>query len=140
VTGIDDFDCETTSGETRCRLEPGVAPGCFGTVVSDALLQVREGRVAIAAVFFDEGAYASVLERLTNDLGAGEDRSEQLRAGMGGTFTNVVKVWRREGSVWFAEQFAGRIDRSSVSRANAADFDAMMRARAAQRVNGARDL
>jgi len=111
-----------------------------GAPVVGAILDIREGRVAVAAVFFDEQGFPDVEQRLAAGFGPGEDYSEELRAGMGATFTNVVKAWRREGTVWFAEQFAGRINRSAVSRVSVGEFDAMMAARAAQRTNGARDL
>jgi hypothetical protein len=140
VAGLEDFACETEPRVSRCRLKPGLARTFAGAPVEDAILDIREGRVAVAAVFFDEQRFPAVAERLAADFGPGEDHSEALRAGMGATFTNVVKAWRREGAVWFAEQFAGRITRSAVSRVPVTEFDGMMAARAAQRVNGARDL
>jgi hypothetical protein len=140
VAGLDAFTCETEPRASRCRLKPGLARTFAAVPVEGAILDVREGKVAVAAVFFDESRFEDVVVRLANDFGPGEDHSEALRAGMGGTFTNVVKAWRRDGSVWFAEQYAGRINRSAVSRLRPAEFDAIMAARAAQRVNGARDL
>jgi hypothetical protein len=140
VADLDAFACETEPRVSRCRLKPDVAKTFAGVPVAGAILDIREGKVAVAAVFFDETSFESVAARLAADFGPGEDHSEALRGGMGGTFNNVVKAWRREGSVWFAEQFAGRISRSAVSRVRPAEFDAIMAARAAQRVNGARDL
>jgi len=140
IAGLDDFACEAEPRASRCRLKAGLARTFAGVPVEGAVIDVRQGRVAVAAAFFDERNFPAVAERLAADLGPGEDYSEELRAGMGATFTNVVKAWRREGTVWFAEQFAGRITRSAVSRVPAAEFDGMLAARAAQRVNGARDL
>lgn len=140
VAGLDDFTCEMEPRVSRCRLRSGLARTFAGVPVESALLDIRESQVVVAAVFFDETGFVAVIERLTADFGTAEDHSEQLRAGMGGNFTNVVKAWRRDGTVWFAEQFAGRINRSAVSRVGTAEFDGMMAARAAQRVNGARNL
>jgi hypothetical protein len=140
VAGLESFVCETEPRVSRCRLKPGLARTFVGVPVEGAILDIREGKVAVSAVFFDESSFADVAVRLAADFGPGEDHSEALRAGMGGTFTNVVKAWRRDGSVWFAEQYAGRINRSAVSRLGPAEFDAIMAARAALRVNGTRDL
>lgn len=140
VAGLDDYACEVEPRVMRCRLKAGLSKTFAGLPVDAAVLDVREGRVMVSAVFFDEAGFAAVTERLAADFGAGEDHSEELRAGMGATFTNVVKAWRRDGAVWFAEQFAGRINRSAVSRVGATEFDGMMAARAAQRTNGARNL
>jgi len=140
VADLEAFSCETEPRVSRCRLKPGLGRTFAGVPVDAAILDIREGKVTVAAVFFDESSFDDVAARLSNDFGPGEDHSEALRGGMGGTFTNQVKAWRRDGAVWFAEQYAGRINRSAVSRLRPAEFDAIMAARAAQRVNGTRDL
>jgi hypothetical protein len=134
------FDCTRQEGELRCELKPGEARTFCGVALESARVHVRDGRVAVAAVFFPEASFEAVVERLGARLGVAEDHSENLRAGMGGTFVNVVRAWRFADEVWMAEQFAGRIARSAVSRVDAATFDAILRARAGARVNGARDL
>lgn len=135
-----DFECRREAREARCELKGGVTRTFQGVAVQSAVIHVREGKVAVAAVFFAETSFDAVLGRLEAVLGPAEDHSERLRGGMGGTFVNTVRAWRESDTVWMAEQFAGRIARSAVSRVDAETFDGIMRARAAQRVNGARDL
>jgi hypothetical protein len=140
VAGLDAFKCETGPRVTLCRLEPGAARTFAGVAIDGATLEFRDGRVAVATVDFGESGFEAVTGRLAAAFGPGEDHGERLRGGMGGTFTNAVTAWRRDGAIWLAEQFAGRIDRSAVSRMDSAAFDALQAARAARRVNGARDL
>jgi hypothetical protein len=126
----------------RCLLEPRAGTVTFQGIPAAAVsIRLHDNRVVSGTVWFAESRFESATEPLTTRLGPPETRAEELRAGMGATFTNAVLIWRTPGdSAWLAEQFSGGIDTASVSRLSREALEAWIRARDAETVNGARNL
>lgn len=136
------YTCEAAGQDRQCRFEPRAGALTFeGIPVVAVRIRLADERVVSGTVWFAEGRFDSATRSLTTRLGPPETRTEELRAGMGATFTNAVLVWHRPGqAAWLAEQFSGGIDTSSVTWMSAEALAGWLRARAAETVNGARNL
>ncbi len=142
LPALSQYTCEATGHDTQCRFEPRAGGLTFeGIPVVAVILRLKDERVVSGTVWFAESRFESATGSLTARFGPPEIRPEELRAGMGATFTNAVLLWRRSGAdAWLAEQFSGGIDSASVSRMSGEALAAWLRARAAETVNGARNL
>lgn len=134
------WTCVAAADATICTRRDG-APATFtGMAVLGVRVTTRHGAIESSTALLSESDFDTVLGTLQQRWGPGEDHSENLRAGMGATFVNTVRVWRRPEGVWFAEQFAGSILRSGVSVQSPSAFEAESERRARATTNGARDL
>ena len=74
-----------------------------------------DARLSKVTVSFSVAEYEALLSLLTDRFGAGEDRSYLARAGMAGEFAAGVYLWRKAGVVVVLEQYAGKIDRTTLT-------------------------
>ena len=138
--GLEAYRCDPDASTGVCRLRSGTAHRFHGAAVEIADAELDNGAIVAAQVQFGESAFDRVAASLRIVLGEPEDHGEPLRGGMGGLFDNAVWVWRIDGAVVVAEQFAGRISRSVVSCMTPSAFAGFEATRARQRSNGSRDL
>lgn len=138
------FVCAPASGPPGgtevCRREPADTMRAAGVPARFAVLVYRAGRLERATVAVDETHYAELLRALVAALGAGDEQTERLRAGMGGVFPNHVTVWRAPGRVIVLEQYFERVTRSALSVMSPGEHARFEAQREAQRVRGIRDL
>jgi len=118
LTGVFE-DAELTCREDRADLRRCVAAGgahwTLGGVSLNAVEAVfYDHQLARVAVYFAEARFADVLPFLSACFGAGEDWSVTLRAGMAGQFSDQIRLWETDRFVLVAQQYDGKIDRSSV--------------------------
>jgi hypothetical protein len=137
---IEGFVCDTQHGRETCRLQPASGLSIDDLPALLAVLVYDSGRLARVSLAVDEARYAELESAIAQRLGAGEEHTELLRAGMGGIFPNRIVVWRRDGEVLLLEQYFERVTRSAITMMSAREFDRFAAERDAQRVRGIRDL
>jgi hypothetical protein len=107
--------CNDDAAQQVCASVPA-APVTFGGVRSRNIEAVFvDGRLSKVTVSFSVAEYEALLSLLTDRFGAGEDRSYLARAGMAGEFTAGVYLWRTAGVILVLEQYAGKIDRTTLT-------------------------
>jgi hypothetical protein len=93
-----------------------VAPVTFSGVRARNLEAVFvDARLSKVTISFRVAEYEALLSVLTDRFGAGEDRSYLARAGMAGEFAAGVYLWRKTSVIVVLEQYAGKIDRTTLS-------------------------
>ena len=111
----------------------GLPVGRIEAVFEDAKL------VKVTVVLPDQ-QYQSLLRGLTTRYGEGEDRSFIARAGMAGEFVAGVFLWREGGVSLVLEQYAGKIDRSSLNYGSEPAMAELIRSKTAYPRGARRDL
>ena len=87
----------------------------FAGLRVDTIELVFEGaRLTKVIVMLSDQYYEALLRQLADRFGPGEDRSFRARAGMSGELMAGVYLWRIDAVRLVLEQFAGKIDRSSL--------------------------
>lgn len=132
--------CTRSAQELTCRQPAPGAAVLYQVPVSAYVLVFRDEALARASIAFDEPRFDDVLKAMRAELGAGEEGSELLKAGMGGAFPNRYQLWQQDGQVFLLEQYFGRVLTSAVTQMSKEEFERFMAVRESQRVRGARDL
>ena len=112
--------------ELACMRDPGVAdvrrcrplPGAMNALGEAALREVEaifvDRQLAQVTAYFAESRFAAVRQVLSERLGAGQDWTIVIRAGMAGQFSDEIRIWETERFVLIAQQFDRKIDRGSI--------------------------
>lgn len=112
--------------ELACMRDPGVAdvrrcrplPGAMNALGRAALREVEaifvDRQLAQVTAYVAESQFDEVRQVLSERLGAGQDWTIVIRAGMAGQFTDEIRIWETERFVLIAQQFDRKIDRSSI--------------------------
>lgn len=135
----DVHECRARQGRLVCQVRGG-ALQFHGSAALAMTLEYEAELLRKVTVLFDEARFEDVLRQLQADLGAGTTHDEKIRAGMSGVMVNRIRAWRRRDEVRMLEQYSGKYAVSALRVFSAADFDAEMNRRAAERVRGLRDL
>jgi hypothetical protein len=98
----------------RCKPLPGGLNNLGGVPVTSVEALFKDEQMAQVTIYLPESRFAELMRSLSPRLGAGMDWSVNLRVGMAGTIKDEVVLWEREGLVVIAQQFDGKIDRSSL--------------------------
>jgi hypothetical protein len=98
----------------RCTPLPGVLGTLGGVGVNAVEARFDDQRLALVTVYLVESRFAAILPVLAVRLGEGKNWNVVLRAGMAGQFEGQIRIWETDRFVLIAQQFDGRIDRSSV--------------------------
>ncbi len=134
------FACAAAAPGSVCRYQPDSKLVLENQPARAVVLYYRGGVLARATVAIDETRFHALLGSLSATLGAGEERPEKLKAGMGGVFPNRIYVWRDRGRTVMLEQYFERVVYSGVSVMSDREFEALMTERDSSRVRGVRDL
>jgi hypothetical protein len=134
------YRCEQRDDSIHCRRPGGAADHVVGEPAIGVVLVYRQDVLVRAVATFDEQRFNAVADKLSRSLGRTARESEDLNAGMGGTFENNYYIWRDDGRVWMLEQFFERITHSGLWSMDSNEFDALMDERERRRVRGVRDL
>jgi hypothetical protein len=136
-----DFRCTGDPAQARvCRLNEPSDERMEGLPLQALTLHYKAHKLEMICRHFDESRFGAMRARLETRQGAAADHSELLKAGMGGSFVNVVLAWQVGGTVILLEQFHERVVTSSVCHLGAPAFERLLAYRAARRVRGVRDL
>jgi hypothetical protein len=131
------MQCTDAAPEKTCL----VPAGRFGGVPVDRVeARFRDQRLERVVVRFGEPRYRAMLATLQARLGEAEDRSFRARAGMAGEFAAGVKLWELPAAAVVLEQFAGKIDRSTVSFGTIDAMQALLQQKRSYPPGSARDL
>jgi hypothetical protein len=107
--------CNGDAAQRVCASAPA-PPVDFGGVRARNIEAVFvDARLSKVTVSFSVAEYEALLSLLTDRFGAGEDRSYLARAGMAGEFAAGVYLWRKAGVIVVLEQYAGKIDRTTLT-------------------------
>jgi hypothetical protein len=98
----------------RCKPLPGALDSLGGVPVTAVEALFKDEQLVQVTVYFPESRFADVKHSLSPRFGDGTDWSVSLRAGMAGTVKDEVLLWEKEDLVMIAQQFDGKIDRSSL--------------------------
>ena len=98
----------------RCQPLSGALDSLGGVPVSSLVATFSDQRLAQVTIYFAELSFPTVKAALSVRLGEGRDASFNVRAGMAGAFTNQVILWETDDFVAIAQQYDGKIDRSSL--------------------------
>jgi hypothetical protein len=121
----------------RCQL-PG---GTFAAVPVSGLEAVfQDARLAQVVVRFDTQHYPQLLAALRERWGEPEDRSFRTRAGMAGVFEAGVKLWPDRKVPAVLEEYAGKIDRGSLTFGEPGTMAPLIAAKRARPAGASSDL
>ncbi len=98
----------------RCTPLPGALGTLGGVAVSSVEARFDDQRLAQVTVYLAESRFAAILPVLSARFGEGKNWNVVLRAGMAGQFEDQIRIWETGRFVLIAQQFDGKIDRSSV--------------------------
>jgi hypothetical protein len=98
----------------RCKPLPGALDRLGGVPVTSVEALFKDEQLAQVTIYLPESRFAELKRSLSSRFGGGMDWSVSLRAGMAGTIPNQVVLWEKEDLVVIAQQFDGKIDRSSL--------------------------
>jgi hypothetical protein len=98
----------------RCRPLPGALDSLGGVPLTSVEATFVDDQLARVAIYLPESRFAVLESVLAARMGEAKDRSYTVRAGMAGTFTNRVRVWENDDRVAIAQQYDGKIERSSL--------------------------
>jgi hypothetical protein len=134
------YRCESEPRVATCRL---VAPEGLRVGSIPALGQTlfyRDGRLERVSTAIDPADFDPTRRWLIAQFGPGDEHTERLRAGMGGSFDNLTVAWRLADRCLLLEQHFERVTQSGVSVMDCKALEALLRARERQRVRGLRDF
>jgi hypothetical protein len=98
----------------RCTPLPQGLGTLGGVAVSSVEARFDDQHLALVTIYLSEPRFAAVLPVLSARFGRGKDWNVVLRAGMAGQFADQIRIWETDRFVLIAQQFDGKIDRSSV--------------------------
>lgn len=98
----------------RCTPLPRALGTLGGVAVSSVEARFDDRHLAQVTIYLSESRFAAVLTVLSARFGGGKDWNVVLRAGMAGQFEDQIRIWETDRFVLIAQQFDGKIDRSSV--------------------------
>ena len=98
----------------RCAPLQGVLGKLGGVGVNSVEARFDDQRLAQVIIYLSEPRFAAVLPVLSARFNAGKEWNVTLRAGMAGQFEDRIRIWETDRFVLIAQQFDGKIDRSSV--------------------------
>jgi hypothetical protein len=119
--------CNDDGTRQVCATTPNVAPTFGGVPARNIEAVFVETRLAKVTVSFNVAEYEALLSLLTDRFGIGDDRSYLARAGMAGEFAAGVYLWRKAGVTVVLEQYAGKIDRTTLSYGSEAALAGLVR-------------
>ena len=115
ITSNTALTCNDDAAQRICVSAPATLVA-FGGVRARTIEAVFvDARLSKVTASFNVAEYEALLDLLTDRFGAGEDRSYLARAGMAGEFTAGVYLWHHAGVSIVLEQYAGKIDRTTLS-------------------------
>ena len=134
------YRCEDQLPVAKCRLvaTDGLRVGSVPAL--GQTLFFRDGRLERISTAIDSARFDPTRRWLIAQFGPGEEHIERLRAGMGGSFENLIVAWRQADRCVLLEQHFERVTQSAVSVMDCDAVDALLRARQLQRVRGLRDF
>lgn len=132
--------CARDARELLCRRAESGAPLLYGVPPIASVLALRDDSLMRVSITFDEVRFDDIRRAMRAELGPGEEGSELLTAGMGGSFANRFEFWRQDGRILLLEQYFERVVRSGLSVMSVNEFERLQLLRQSQRVHGARDL
>jgi hypothetical protein len=124
----------------RCAPLPGVLETLGGVAVSAVEARFDNRRLAQVTIYLPESRFAAVLPVLSARLGEGKNWNVTLRAGMAGQFEDQIRIWETDRFVLIAQQFDGKIDRSSVIYGSAEAMGPLLQQIKSTPPGGLRDL
>lgn len=98
----------------RCAPLRGLLETLGSVAVSMVEARFDDRRLAQVTIYLPESRFAAVLPVLSARFGDGKNWNVVLRAGMAGQFQDQIRIWETDRFVLIAQQFDGKIDRSSV--------------------------
>lgn len=134
------YRCRNEAPAVTCRLIAPDGLSIGGISVLGQTLSYRDGNLERVSTTIDIAAFELVRQRLIARLGPGEESTERLRAGMGGSFKNLVVAWHKADHCVLLEQHFERVTQSGVSVMGCEVLEALLAARERQRVRGLRDF
>lgn len=132
--------CTRSARELLCRRAESSVPPLYGVPPIASVLALRDDSLMRVSITFDEVRFDDFRGAMRAELGPGEEGTEWLTAGMGGSFANRFEFWRQDGRVLLLEQYFERVVRSGLSVMSVNEFERLQLQRQSQRVHGARDL
>ena len=124
----------------RCTALPGALKAVGGVGVNAVEARFDDQRLAQVTIYLPEPRFAAVLPILSARFGEGKAWSVILRAGMAGQFEAKIRIWETDRFVLIAQQFDGKIDRSSVIYGSARAMAPLLRQILSTPPGGLRDL
>jgi len=98
----------------RCKPLPGALDSLAGLPATSVEAVFNDERLAQVTVYLPESGFSALKRSLSSRFGEGVVWSVTLRAGMAGTFKDEIVLWEKDDLVVIAQQFDGKIDRSSL--------------------------
>jgi hypothetical protein len=111
-----------------------------GVGVNAVEARFDDQRLAQVTVYLPESHFAAVLPVLYARFGEGENWDVVLRAGMAGQLEDQIRIWETDRFVLVAQQFDGKIDRSSVIYGSPRAMAPLLRQIKSTSPGGLRDL
>lgn len=124
----------------RCIPLPGALQTLAGVGVSAVDAVFVERCLALVTVYFPESRFTAVLPVLSARFGEGKNWDVLLRAGMAGQLEDQIRIWETDRFVLVAQQFDGKIDRSSVIYGSARAMSPLLQRIKSTPRGGLRDL
>jgi hypothetical protein len=124
----------------RCTPLPGALKAVGGVGVNAVEARFDDHRLAQVTIYLPEARFDAVLPVLSTRFGEGKAWSVILRAGMAGQFEAKIRIWETDRFVLIAQQFDGKIDRSSVIYGSARAMAPLLRQIKSTPPGGLRDL
>jgi len=124
----------------RCTPLPGALDSLGGVPVTSVEALFEDEQLAQVTIYFPESRFADLRRSVFPRFGAGMDWSVSLRAGMAGTVKDEILLWEKEDLVVIAQQFDGKIDRSSLIYGSAKAMAPLLKQIKSSPPGGTRDL
>ena len=124
----------------RCAPLPGVLGTLGGVGLNAVEARFDDRHLAQVTVYLPESRFAAVLPVLSARFGEGKEWNVVLRAGMAGQFEDQIRIWETDRFVLIAQQFDGKIDRSSVIYGSPRAMAPLLRQIKSTPPGGVRDL
>lgn len=134
------YRCRNEAPVVVCRLTAPEGLRIGGVPALGQTLSYRDGHLERISTAIDSTGFEPVRQWLAARLGPGMERTERLRAGMGGSFLNLVVAWREADHCVLLEQHFERVTQSGVSVMGCEVLETLLAAREKQRVRGLRDF
>jgi len=124
----------------RCIPLPGALKALGGVGVNAVEARFDDQRLTQVIIYLPEPRFAAVLPVLSARFGGGKEWNVILRAGMAGQFEDQIRIWETDRFVLIAQQFDGKIDRSSVIYGSPRAMAPLLRQIKSTPPGGVRDL
>src|SRR5262249_42574100 len=123
-----------------CTPLPGGSWSIGGASASSLEALFRDERLEKVVVYLPESRFSATLAFLSSRYVGGRDWNVVLRAGMAGRLPDRIRIWETERFVLIAQQYDGKIDRSSVIYGSAEAMTPLLRRIESTPPGGMRDL